>query len=150
MLSYEQLDNIADAYNPSLLIIYLIVVCFFFYKHKKLSIVLFVQGFLGLLLTYTILYIDNTLALWPSAEMDYSTHSAFALALIFPLVLNKIKFNLGLIFSFCIYAALMLYQNYHSIMDIVSSTIVFLFFDFILIEITRRMIKTTYASRITD
>ncbi len=44
---------------------------------------------MGLVVAYTIMFVDNALLLWPQFNMDYSTHTAVALVLVITLWVMK-------------------------------------------------------------
>ena len=126
-MSYDQLDAIADVYIPLLILISVGVVVFAFHEKSIASTknLLVVLG-LGICQTYGIMLLDNTLSIWPSFGLDYSTHTSLALVfVVFLSFVNRIYFA-GSVFSMLIYVVLMLYQEYHSVLDIVTTTIVVL------------------------
>ncbi len=124
-MSYEALDTIADAYTPLLLIVFLMTLGVNLYRlwpNYREPVLHF--GFLLMLLTvsYGFMFIDKALGLWPAFGSDYSTHTAVALSLVFALCVltpRQAKWIAGSMFA---YAALMVYQQYHSVLDIVSTT----------------------------
>jgi len=126
-MSYETLDAIADAYTPLLLMLFLIGLGVNLYQcwpNYRESVLHF--GFLLMLLiaSYGLMFIDKALGLWPAFGSDYSTHTAVALSLVFALCVltpRNAKWIAGSMFA---YAALMVYQQYHSVLDIVSTAAV--------------------------
>ena len=126
-MNYETLDTIADAYIPALAIFGLLTTAFVssdsrswvktvFYRLTFLSI------FLGV--AYGFMFLDNAYDIWPKLRLDYSTHAAvsFVLVLFLGLLIPKL-FPLWTT-SLVAYYGLMLYQEYHSLTDIVSTTFV--------------------------
>ncbi len=77
-------------------------------------------------IVYIIRFVDNYYLLWQSYALDYSTHTAFSLAMVFFFLSYNFKLKMGVIFSFVIYLTLMVYQKYHTIVDILT-TIAILF-----------------------
>ena len=125
MLDYQTLDSIADAYTPSLLAtcLFLILQTLVQKNRRKATsqVTLLVYG---ISLTYGLMFLDHALQIWPSFKLDYSTHSAIALVLVAFLMehLKSIRFFwLG---SLMAYFLLMLYQQYHSVADIISTSLV--------------------------
>lgn len=123
MTTYEILDIIADSYNP---------VLFFFSVYYLITCLLTsrLEGIIKLLLFSTLIStiyilqaIDNTTGLWASFQSDYSTHTAFALAITFFFVASHQKLAITIAFTFIACLCLMLYQQYHTLLDI-SSTII--------------------------
>ena len=132
MLSYQQVDFIADAYIPILLVAALILIFHKVYlgelgKAKSASLKLIVS----IAWIYGLMVVDNIFKIWPYFALDYSTHTALALALISflltqPYAAKTQQKRLMLCLSLIGYAALMLYQEYHSLSDIVTTCIVIL------------------------
>lgn len=137
-MSYETLDAIADAYIPGLLI--LLIAGFITALYKSWShcraIVPYVCFLIGtLLFSYGLMFVDNAILLWPRLGLDYSTHTAVALSLVFVSCAafpSRWKF---FALSMLAYAVLMLYQRYHSVLDIVSTCAVISVFSFALFKV---------------
>ncbi|OUR66385.1 hypothetical protein A9Q73_07255 [Bermanella sp. 47_1433_sub80_T6] len=129
MPSYQTLDNIADAYIPALAILCLCLLIKQFIARDWQRLLreggLFVMG---LVVAYTIMFVDNALLLWPQFNMDYSTHTAVALVLVITLWVMKNSlqgiWSVFLFVSLLGYFLLMLYQQYHSVADIISTSLV--------------------------
>lgn len=126
-MSYETLDAIADAYTPLLLILFLIGLGVNLYQcwpDYRASVLHF--GFLLMLLiaSYGLMFIDKALGLWPAFGSDYSTHTAVALSLVFALCVLAPRPAKWIASSMFAYAGLMVYQQYHSVLDIVSTAAV--------------------------
>ncbi|MFC1337537.1 MAG: hypothetical protein G8D89_18330 [gamma proteobacterium symbiont of Clathrolucina costata] len=124
MTPYEIIDAICDAINPILFFttVALLIRALLRKEYKKAMIG---GGFLisGLLLVYGIMFLDNRMVVWESVGGDYSTHTAFAVAVLLSinLAIGKGKALLSIL---AIYILLMLYQQYHSLFDIVTTVIV--------------------------
>ena len=120
-MSYETLDAIADSYTPLLLIISLILFALRFRRSNPV-----IYGLrLGLytLCVYASQWVDKVLNLWSSIGLDYSTHTAAALALTILLIFQSSHFatrTLSL-FIFFAYLLLMKIQNYHSFGDMLTT-----------------------------
>lgn len=124
MTTYEILDAIADSYNPLLFIGYVIFAGVYWRRGDRLAAV---KGFAGILVAYALMFTDNALHIWASLGLDYSTHSAVALALV-GFHLHKRPWSspaaMGLFTSLLLYYALMVYQQYHTVMDILTTAII--------------------------
>lgn len=127
MSAYEVIDIICDAIGPGLLLGSFILLL------RLLSLRRWREGgkvalclVLGLGITYGLYFADLALELWPSFGGDYSTHSAFALAVASPLVLFT-SFRLWVVALLVLYGVLMMIQRYHSLLDIVTTAAAFLF-----------------------
>ena len=126
-VNYQTLDNIADSYIPILMLVSLFLIAKNIvetWPNYKEPVKIASYLVATLLVAYSLMYVDRVLELWPSLSLDYSTHTAVSLALIF--VLNRLISSLWLIWliSFFIYVLLMLYQKYHSAADIILTTFV--------------------------
>jgi len=124
MLDYETLDIIADTYIPALAILSIVYLSRSIvsrnWAYVGLQMLFLVYAFT---LAYGLMFIDNRFALWPTFGLDYSTHTAVAMVLVVFLGL-RIKSA----WAFCLgslvgYALLMLYQDYHSISDIITTAL---------------------------
>lgn len=124
MTTYELLDTIADAYNPLLFLGYIIFSVLYWRRGDRLAAL---RGFAGIVVAYGFMFIDNASKLWPSVGLDYSTHSAVALALI-AFHVHKRRWSspaaIAFIASLVLYYALEVYQQYHSVLDIVTTAMV--------------------------
>ena len=133
-MSYETLDAIADSYTPGLLLLLIAGFIVTLYKSwpNYSSVFSHVYFFMGtLLFSYGLIFIVNAFLLWPSLGLDYSTHTAVALSLVFALCTcfpSRWKFFALSMFA---YAVLMVYQQYHSVSDIVSTSAAISLFSFV-------------------
>lgn len=126
-MDYETLDKIADAYTPLLLIIFLTGFCIRLKQAWPVYLLAATYMFRFLLLiafSYGLMFLDNSLGIWPAIGLDYSTHTAVALALVICLVDVFPKARWLSIGSMFAYVGLMLYQQYHSLLDILSTGII--------------------------
>jgi len=126
IMDYETLDSIADSYIPFLAIVFFVGLVGRAIKsptERKFLVRVFVF-FAGLLLiSYGIMFIDNEIQIWPSLDLDYSTHTAVSLTLVISICVLARQFWKVVISSFVLYALLMLYQKYHTVLDIVSTVV---------------------------
>lgn len=127
MPSYETLDVIADAYTPLLALIALaVIVRQAFARHWRVSMLQLASILLGALFAYGLMYFDQAAGVWPSLGLDYSTHTAVATVLVVFLALHARTGMWVWIASLLLYGALMLYQRYHSLADILTTAVVIL------------------------
>ncbi len=124
-MSYETLDKIADSYNPILLILSIATV---FWKaqcsKRSMKLVIAKLAFLLVLIlnVYILMFIDNHFVIWRRlGGLDYSTHTALSLVFVLFIGYFQASYRVVLGFSYIGYIILMLYQQYHTIMDIVST-----------------------------
>ena len=69
------------------------------------------------------MFLDAKYQIWSSFNADYSTHTALALAfIVFFGFKNKLVMCTSIL-SFICYCILMLYQQYHTIIDIASTSL---------------------------
>ena len=129
ILSYETLDRIADAVIPALLIIFLLTAAVTFFRapdSRKALGKTCLYFLLLVVIAYGLMFLDRRFHLWQAAGLDYSTHTAVSLALGLPLCLLLNRFKGVVIAVLVAYTALMLYQGYHSIQDILTTAVVIL------------------------
>lgn len=126
MLTYEQWDTIADAYIPTLALIYFILIGYKIYQRQyRLASMYFVITFLCSVVVYSLMFLDNAIHIWPRFDLDYSTHTALALVFvnsIWQIIANTRKLSkLLLAFSFFSYLLLMKWMAYHSVLDMLTT-----------------------------
>lgn len=115
----HRLDQVADAYTPLLLLIALLDIALRWRAGDKL------HGFklaYALVMVYGWMFIDKGLQLWHSLGLDYSTHTAAALALVICIAVRKrlaVKIVLGC--SLVLYGGLMHLLSYHTWLDMMST-----------------------------
>jgi len=123
-MSYETLDRIADAYIPILAIVYLLYMIYSASKRKWKDVGNLVFIFLlGMIVAYGFMITDNHFKIAEKFSLDYSTHTAVSLVLVLMLTLKLNRYKWMWILSFVGYALLMLYQRYHTILDILITGI---------------------------
>jgi hypothetical protein len=115
----HSLDQIADAYTPLLLVIALLDLVLRWRAGDKLH---------SLKLSYAVavvygwMFIDNRFQLWHSLGLDYSTHTAAALALVICIAVRKrLSVKIVLASSLVLYGCLMSLLAYHSWPDMLST-----------------------------
>ncbi|MFC1749981.1 hypothetical protein ACFL2V_14370 [Pseudomonadota bacterium] len=125
MTTFEKLDAIADTYSPLLLLILLFYVVSAAYKKNWLELeLLLFSSVLGLGVVYGLMFLDKAVIIWERIGLDYSTHTAFAVCLVFVLAKITRRFTKSLIASLVLYVLLMLYQKYHTLADVVTTALV--------------------------
>lgn len=122
--SYETLDAIADSVNPTLGVIALIWPWLRWRGQWRVAAVNVLVTFLSVGIAYALSALDAALGWWPSLGLDFSTHTAVCVALIVALCSIKPSWSGAWVAVFAAYGALMLYQRYHSIGDIVTTAVV--------------------------
>lgn len=122
---YETLDKIADLYVPFLAVLSLGFLFFKIYKNNfRDSLKDINRLLLAIFLAYGFMFIDSALGIWSWFNMDYSTHTAVSLVLVMFLTKIKKEYRIFFISSLITYFLLMLYQGYHSIQDILTTSII--------------------------
>ena len=129
MLTYKQWDTIADAYIPSLALIYFMLIAYTIYQRQYgLALTYFAMTLLCSVVVYSLMFIDNAMHIWPRFNLDYSTHTALALVFvqsIWQIISNvKIFTKIFLILSFVSYLLLMKWMAYHSVRDMLTTILV--------------------------
>ncbi|HHS99970.1 MAG TPA: hypothetical protein ENK73_03850 [Thiomicrospira sp.] len=125
MLTYQQWDLIADSYIPVLATFTLVLLL---QQSKqpgtKYGLINLFHLVLSIVFIYLMMFIDQTFELWPSFGLDYSTHTALALVFVIFIGLNNVKCCIASCLSMFMYAGLMIYQEYHSVLDILTTALV--------------------------
>ncbi|RMH88676.1 hypothetical protein EBB59_11385 [Lysobacter pythonis] len=125
MTAYARLDAIADSVNWLLLAAFLAGLAVDLGRRRWRNAGSGLVALAGVVvIVYGLAFLDQRLGLWPRIGADYSTHSAAAAALV---ILLMARFprprwfwpGIGLA-----YALLMLWQRYHTVLDIVSTALV--------------------------
>lgn len=121
-MSYQILDKIADSYIPLLALFGLVSV--FIPSGLRIITDKFIR-LLGLvLLAYSFMYLDNYFGVFPSVGLDYSTHTALSLGLTYFLSWLHKQYKIYFLSVLVAYLLLMLYQQYHTVADIIATGIV--------------------------
>ncbi|MBE2205923.1 MAG: hypothetical protein IAE94_16460 [Chthoniobacterales bacterium] len=125
-MDYATRDGIADAYIPILILIFGVGMVGRARKApgdrvflKKLLV--FLAGLMAL--SYGLLFLDRAISFGDALSFDYSTHTAVALSLVLALSLLFLPFRLMFAGSFLLYALLMLYQKYHTVWDVILTSV---------------------------
>ncbi len=123
-MTYEELDRIADLYVPTLAVAWCgLLLYHLLMRQWWLSGRVAVTGLFAVAVAYGVMFFDNAVRLWPSVGLDYSTHTALALALGLQLVVFAPRFRGFVIASQIAYGALMHYQAYHTWADMFTTAI---------------------------
>lgn len=125
-MSYETLDTIADSVNPLLACLALL---FPWLDRKAVRdrgspLGFWARTLLSLAAVYALMFADNRFHLWPSLGLDYSTHTAFAVAIVTSLGTMTFRWLYFLGPVLAGYAGLMMYLGYHTLADILSTAVV--------------------------
>lgn len=123
MTEYQIVDAICDSVNPILLAVSLgLLLGQAIKRQRKRALVGFGFLIVGLSLVYGVQTLDSRFLLWDVFGGDYSTHTAFAVAVCLSIILstNKIVPVVGVLVA---YMVAMLYQQYHSFFDIATTLI---------------------------
>jgi hypothetical protein len=123
-VTYEQWDAIADAVNPVMAIMTLLLPLLTRSTYAGGRVTFYIATGISMAGMYAVGWLDARLHVWALAGMDYSTHSGFAAVLIASIWLWKRAAGVVAVAIGAAYAVLMLYQRYHSIADIVSTAAV--------------------------
>jgi hypothetical protein len=121
-MNYQQLAFIADTYTPILIALTLLQL----YKqrqssnHFKASVIVLLSSTVFI---YAMMFIDQWFGIWPAMNMDYSTHTAIALVFVIYLAGVSRFYMVAAVLSLIAYCFLMLYQQYHTIADMVTTAL---------------------------
>lgn len=126
-MDYDTLDLIADVYSHFLLplsaIALILIQCIraaYCLKYQLLKL------FIYLIYVYLVLAVDLVFNIWPAIGLDYSTHTAFSL--VFVVLITEMNRPAGLATSasYIGYLWLMVYLEFHTVADIVTTIIIVL------------------------
>ena len=121
-MTYEQWDRIADAVIPALALAWLGLLGWQLAQRRwrwaASHVVLLV---LVLATAYGWMGVDNRLGIWAAFGLDYSTHTAVSAALSLAIVVMLPRMRWLMVGVFTLYCVLMLYQRYHSVLDMAST-----------------------------
>ena len=123
---YDSLDIIADAVNP---VLALLALAFPWLDREAIRRCgsrwsFWTRTLLSLAVVYAIMLADERFRLWPVLGLDYSTHTAFAVAIITSVSAMSRRWLFVLAPVFLAYAELMIYLGYHSSLDILATALV--------------------------
>jgi hypothetical protein len=126
MITYQQLDVIADSYIPILFVISVFVLALDIFKsenknNRKFSELISI--IVSIAIVYLVMALDNNFGIWLLFELDYSTHTALSLVFVAYLSSKSKTLLVFSVVSFLFYVLLMLYQKYHTIADIISTSV---------------------------
>ncbi|WP_237359106.1 hypothetical protein [Vibrio azureus] len=126
-VTYQQLDFIADLYIPFLAFLML---CRLLWQLKNVGLMQamadLVTTVLGVIYIYALMFLDQYTGAYARFGLDYSTHTALALVFVISLAFINKKAAIASSSSMVIYALLMMYQNYHTLLDILVTTVMVL------------------------
>ena len=122
---YLALDKLADAFNPSLFVLLLLLAFIDFRKNGKNF--RFAQSLLAIACCYLLMIVDKHLGIWSAFGADHSTHSTVAMALVAGLISFarslQLKLVSPLLVMLLLYYGVELFQQYHSVFDIATSVL---------------------------
>jgi len=122
---YESLDIIADAVNPVLALLALVFPWLDREAIRKRGSrwSFWARTLLSLAVVYAIMFAEERFRLWPGLGLDYSTHTAFAVAIITSLSAMNSRWLFVLAPVLVAYATLMIYLGYHSLLEILTTAL---------------------------
>jgi len=125
MTLYQILDFVADSYNPiALAVLLAVIIKEYQITSKAKGMISAVSLLSGLFIVYGIQWIDKAFGIWSRFGLDYSTHTAFSICIITLSVSLRVRGREIILLSLAGYLLLMLYQGYHTLMDIAATGIV--------------------------
>ncbi|MDP5253568.1 MULTISPECIES: hypothetical protein [unclassified Vibrio] len=114
---------IADLYTPVLIASLLVGVGAIANAQRPLLIGVLKSLLVLLIWVYGLMILDTVLMIWPRWSLDYSTHTALALALIWALVKVRKAHKKYSIASMVLYGQIMVVMNYHTWQDIITTAL---------------------------
>ncbi|GEM74499.1 hypothetical protein [Vibrio sagamiensis] len=126
-MTYQQLDFIADLYIPFLA---LSTLCRLTWQLKiagsRQTMADLATTVFGVIYIYALMFLDQYAGAYGYFGLDYSTHTALALVFVTCLAFINKKAALVSSASMVMYGLLMMYQNYHTLLDILVTTVMVL------------------------
>ncbi len=114
---------IADCYSPALVVLSVILLTT---RARRYGTMAGISDSLAVALSlafiYAIMFVDNDIGLWHAAGLDYSTHTAFSLVWVLYICISLKTLLLPTIISLFCYGILMMYLQYHTLADIVTTS----------------------------
>ena len=123
-MTYQQLDAIADGVNPALAILALLLPFFVRPSQQYGRLAFLLNTGISMAVMYAIAWVDRIAGLWSAFRLDYSQHTGFAAVLVFSLFAWNRRFGAVLAIVLIGYVALMLYQEYHTIADMLTTVMI--------------------------
>ena len=116
----ELVAKLADAYNPLLLCIAIVIALYFLVSRKEFYGLRLVAS---AIVVYGLMFLDNLSGVWPSVGLDYSTHTATSLAMCVFIATAFLGWTIAILLfaSLLVYAQAMVMLGYHSWADILST-----------------------------
>ena len=123
-MTYQQLDAIADGVNPALAILALVLPFLVRPAQQYGRLVFLLSTGVSMAVMYAIAWADRVAGLWSAFRLDYSQHTGFAAVLVFSLFAWNRRLGVVLVIVLIGYIVPMLYQEYHTIPDILTTELV--------------------------
>ena len=123
MMTYERLDAVADSVVPTLAVLALLLPWLPLYRTRLAAWKRILSTLLAVAAAYVGQAVDQLTGAWPALSLDYSTHSAVCVALLIPLGHLSRRWAVAAVVIGIAYAALMVYQGYHTVWDILTTAV---------------------------
>lgn len=127
MLDYKTLDWLANAFVPFLVMVFFLLTTIIFFKipsDRKALAKIYMYTTALMLIAYGFLELDARFHLWHTAGLAYSAPVTLALTLTIPLCFLLGRYQIIAILSFTGYLALMRYQKYYTLPDMLTSGLI--------------------------
>lgn len=122
MTEKQTLALIADIYTPLLAAVSFAYILMALWNTQwRLAFARFLAVAGGLAVAYALMFFDQRLNIWSEFSLDYSTHTAVALALVAFLSVTQPALAALWCGSLAGYALLMVYLDYHTFADILTT-----------------------------
>ncbi len=119
--THPLLDALADAFDPLLALLALAAPWLRRPRAWRPALGYYLAAGLAIGLVYLVRALDLRYQLWGALGLDYSTHSAFATALVASMAAFNRRWALPLLLALVLYFCLMLSMGYHTVLDVVTS-----------------------------
>ncbi|HEX4953450.1 MAG TPA: hypothetical protein VF017_08665 [Thermoanaerobaculia bacterium] len=118
---HQLLDALADAFDPLLALLALGAPLLRKPRALRPALSYYLATGLAIGVVYLVRALDLRYQLWGSLGLDYSTHSAFATALVVSMAAFHRQWTVPLFAALALYFCLILFMGYHGILDVLTS-----------------------------
>jgi hypothetical protein len=118
--TYRTLDGVADAFNPLLTMLALLAPGLGKQRGARVNLAYYLAAILALAVVYAAMGVERS-GLWQAVGVDYSTHSAYAAALVVSIVMLRRKWAAPLLAVLGAYLALVVIMRYHGVAETLLS-----------------------------
>jgi hypothetical protein len=117
---YRTLDGVADAFNPLLTMLALLAPGLGKQRGARVNLAYYLAAIIALAVVYAAMGLERS-GLWRATGLDYSTHSAYAAALVAAIAALRHKWTAPLLTLLAAYLALVVVMGFHGVLEALLS-----------------------------